>query len=266
MSPCAWPCNKAARNFTEVVTDVGRTQLDVPANAKEVYESPFSEQWLASDQKSVDVVHHSGCPYIRLDDAHAQGYTIVPCVVQRKLKVVKATGRLAEKDARKSRTAADGAWLKRHRERKGEEKPAAPRDSRVEIADETLLKMMLSEAAPEDEDIASADLPNAYNLAERPRPPFVLRLPETADIYDADGHELGLLMIVPHYGEEESGNDLDAMIRNELEAAGFQRAARACPPCTRSSWATRAAQKEAPSKWRGSSTTVSSRAPSSTTC
>ena len=220
----AHECNKAARNFTEVVTDLGRAQLDVPASAREVYDSPFAQDWLRADQKSVDVVHYAGCPYIRLEDAKKQGYEIVPSVVQRKLKVTKATGRLAANDPRKSRTAMDGKWLKRTRERNGVDKPPPPRNAHVEIADELLLKMMLSEAAPEDEDISSADLPNAYNLAELPRPSKVLLLPETVDKWDSDGHELGLLMVVPHYGEEESGDDLDSMIVTELESAGFQRA------------------------------------------
>ena len=223
-APTAFECNKAARGFTEVETDLGRVQLDIPANARELKDSPFATQWQAADQKSVDVIHRAGCPYIQLDDARKQGYTIAPSVVQRKLKVVKATGRLADKDARKSRTAIDGAWLKRYRQRKGEQKPLEARNSHVEIADDTLIKMMLSEAAPKDEDISSADLPNAYNLAERRRPPIVLTLPDTCDKWDADGNELGLLLVVPHYGEEESGNDLDHMIKTELEKAGMQRA------------------------------------------
>ena len=52
----------------------------------------------------------------------------------------------------------------------------------------------------------------------------MLLLPETVDKWDSEGYELGLLMVVPNYGEEESGDDLDAMVVNELELAGMQRA------------------------------------------
>lgn len=217
-------CNKAARNFTEVVTDLGRANLDVPATMQEVRDSPFAEAWKAAIQKSVDVIHHAGCPYMKLSEAEAQGIVIAPCVVQTKLKVDKATGRLAQVDPRKARTALDGAWLKRYRERKRLEKPMSARIEHVEVADDTLIKMQLSEAAPEDEDLAAADLPNAYNLAERRRPPILLKLPELSDKYAADGSECGLLLVVPHYGEEESGDDLDHMIKEEFKAAGLQRA------------------------------------------
>ena len=216
-------CCKAARNFTEVVTDLGRAQLDVPATTQEVRDSPFSEEWGGADQRSVDVVHHAGCPYMALKKAEAQGYIIAPSVVQRKLKIEKATGRLM-KNGRRSRTALDGAWLRRFRERKRLEKPMGPRNQHVEVADDTLLKLQIAEAAAEDEDIASADLANAYNLTERQRPPIVMRLPDTVDKYDADGNELGLLLVVPHYGEEESGDDLDKLVKTEFEEAGLSRA------------------------------------------
>ena len=105
-----------------------------------------------------------------------------------------------------------------------------PRDAKVEIADDTLIKMMLSEAAIEDEDISAADLPNAYYLAERLRPPLVLRLPDTVDKFDAEGYERGLFMVVPHYGEEKTGDDLDKMVKAELEESGMQRGGRAGAP------------------------------------
>ena len=76
--------------------------------------------------------------------------------------------------------------------------------------------------AEHDLDVIIADLPNAYCSAERRRPPTYMHLPKTCPRHDAAGRLLCIRVVTPIYGEEASGDELEATVGQELEQIGWQ--------------------------------------------
>ena len=215
--------NKATKCYVEVMTDLGPAKLSVPATTKEVLTDPHAEEWLQADRRGCEVLTMAGNPMVREQDVTAAGHELVRSVVQRKLKVQHDTKRLARVDPRKSRVNADGKQVKEMRAKKG--LPARERVGRQsEIADDLLLKMQWAEAAVNNEDILLADLPTAYTLGQRRRPPIYLRTPDTCVYTDAEGYRLCWELRTPVYGEAPSGDELEQTVIDDLEEAGFEEA------------------------------------------
>lgn len=215
-------CNKATELFIEVQTDLGPARYTVPATTKAVLEDPHAEEWLAADQRGCDVLTMAGNPLVREKDVRALGHTVIRSVVQRKYKIKHDTKRLAKVDPRKSRVNVDGHQVKMMRAQAG--LPSERVGPHSEIADDTLLKVQWSEAATEDEDILLADLPTAYTLGQRTRPPIYLSTPDTCVHEDEEGSRLCWELRTPCYGEEPAGDELEATLIDDLENAGFEEA------------------------------------------
>ena len=215
-------CNKATELYVEVQTDLGPARYTVPATTRAVLEDPHAEEWLAADQRGCDVLTLAGNPLVREKDARAQGHTVIRSVVQRKYKIKHDTKRLAKVDPRKSRVNVDGHQVKMMRQQAGQ--PSERVGPHAEIADDTLLKVQWSEAAAEDEDMVLADLPTAYTLGGRARPPVYLATPDTCVHEDEEGNRLCWELRTPCYGEEPAGDELEATMIDDLEEAGFEEA------------------------------------------
>ena len=125
----AYDCSKATQHVVDVVTDVGVAKYTVPASKTDVERSPQRERWLEADRQALNVILAGpGNCLVPVSEPESIGEpvarTVSPSRPARKLKVDQATGRLAAKDAYKSRHAVDGGFLKVQRARAG----VAPQD------------------------------------------------------------------------------------------------------------------------------------------
>ena len=209
---------KAKQTFVDVEMPAGPTRIPVPATTRDVLNSPHREQWIASDQRALDVLLAAGNYLRRLRDVLAEGHPVFNCVVARKLKVDKVTRKLLDLNGFKSRINLDGDQQAKVLAQSGK---AEPRGAHAAVADDASIKFFCSVMAEYRLQLIIADLPNAYCLGERRRAPVAMHLPRTLDARDEDGEQMVLWLVTPVYGEGPSGDELDTLELSVLDALGW---------------------------------------------
>ena len=146
--------NKATQNIIDVVTKLGVAQYRVPANKREVAESPQREDWLQADKKALEAILKAGNTLVPISKPADLDVPIARTVTARRIKIDPATGKLAEHNPFKSRHNVDGGYLKIQQEQHND--AASPDDRDVPatstVVDDLTLKMFLAHVAKHDLD------------------------------------------------------------------------------------------------------------------
>jgi hypothetical protein len=210
--------NKAEREFYDVMTEAGMKRYITPKSARHIDSLPDSTQWHEARRKAwaaLETLPRSR--WVR----RLKGDVLMPLVETYKYKRDAATGGFDARSARKARMAGDGP-----RHRKLVEAAGLPVDnspSSASTLDDCSIKMIGGATAVEDRRMRKADIPNAYTLGKRRRPPVRLQSPYKLQRFDEDGHELVLELGDPLWGEMAAGYEW-AVTRDEiLEEIGWER-------------------------------------------
>ena len=218
--------NKATQNIIDVRTDLGVQQFKVPANKREVAESPQSEEWLEAERAALDAILKAGNKLVPISVPADRGVPIARTVTARRLKLDPATGKLASKNAFKSRHNVDGGYLKVQRElmnQSDETNDDAQVPTTSTVVDDITLKMFLAYAARHDLEITTADVGNAYPKGVSNRPVGYMHLPSTLPETDEDGSPLCIELHTPMWGEQEAGYEWQCTLTKVLLRIGWMR-------------------------------------------
>ncbi|EOD19264.1 hypothetical protein EMIHUDRAFT_243041 [Emiliania huxleyi CCMP1516] len=196
-------CLKATQRLVDVSTPIGKCVYRVPANKKELLNSPEREHWLAADEKGLDcILRGPGNCLVPVTVPAAKGVPVQRCVTARKIKVDQATGRLDKHDPYKSRHSADGGFAKVQRERAG--LPASQVPATSTVVDDMTTKLFLGHAAAIDANLTKGDVGNAYIKAKRQGPVGYMSLPSTLPMTDEDGTQLCIELSTPLWGADQA--------------------------------------------------------------
>ena len=226
ITPPTQETNKASQNTVDVHTDLGTAQYRVPATKREVMESPQREEWMEADRRALDAILRAGNKLVPVGVPEGKGVPIARTVTARRLKIDPATGRLAEKNAYKSRHALDGGYLKIQQEQmtgRQEEQPDAdgvPATSTV--VDDMTLKMFLAFAAKHDLELTKGDIGNAYAKAKSTRQLGYMHLPSTLRFLDEDGGPMCIELHTPIWGEREAGYEWQCTFAESILNMGWK--------------------------------------------
>ena len=195
-APMPAECLKATQRLVDVVTPLGVKQIfRVPANKKELRDSPQRTQWEAADRKALDcILRVPGNRLVPVTVPAAAGVPIQRCVTARKIKIDQATGGLDQHDPFKSRHSADGGFAKVQRARAGLPPSGVPATSTV--VDDLTAKLFVGHAAAVDAHLTKGDVGNAYVKGKRQGPVGYMALPSTLPMTDEDGTELCMELYV----------------------------------------------------------------------
>ena len=200
--------NKATQNVIDVSTDIGVAQYRVPATKREVSESPQCEEWMEAERKALDAILRAGNRLVPRWIPEKKGVPIARTVTARRLKIDPATGKLAEKNAFKSRHNVDGGYLKvqeeqlaRSQSHNGEDQVPATST----VVDDMTMKLFLGFAAKHDLELTKGDVGNAYAKGTSKRDLGYMELPSTLKMVDEDGSPLCIELHTPMWGEREAG-------------------------------------------------------------
>ena len=220
--------DKATQNTIDVHTDLGTAQYRVPATKHEVMDSPHQccEEWMKADRRALDVILRDGNKLVSTKVQEGNlGVLIARTVTARGLKTDPARGRLAEKNAYKSRhtagkpeeqpdvdavpatlTVVDDMSLKQATGEltKQPDVDAVPATSTV--VDVMYLKTFLAYTAKHDLELTRrGDIGNAYAKAKSIRELGYMHLPSTLRSLDEDGEPPCIEWHTPIWGEREAG-------------------------------------------------------------
>ena len=217
--------NKATQNIIDVVTDLGNAQFKVPANKREVKESPQSEEWLAADQKALDAILKAGNVLVPVSKPESLGVPIARTVTARRIKIDPATGRLAENNPFKSRHNVDGGYLKVQQEQQRQDTAERSDDEQVPttstVVDDLTLKMFLAYAAEQDLELVKGDVGNAYAKGKSTRRVGYMHLPSTLPLLDEDDTPLCIELHTPMWGEREAGYEWQRTLTETILKLGW---------------------------------------------
>ena len=192
------------------MTESGTRQFKVPANTRQVLESPEKMHWIEADRSALNSLLVGGNKLVRITDVPI-GTHIGDCVTARKLKIDQASGEL---DKFKSRHAFDGNRSRAIRAKLG--LPPPPTGT-CNIIDDMSLKMFFADISARRRMFAKCDIGDAYVKGTRARPAGYMYLPKTIKEYDADGTEMVLMMTTPVWGDTEAGFEWDYELHERLE-------------------------------------------------
>ena len=219
-------CYKASQDVVDIATPLGTSQLRVPANYDQLMRSEQKEEWLEADRVALDaILAWPGNRLVAQSVPAAKGLPISPCVSQRRIKVDPATGKLAAKNAFKSRHCVDGGRLAAMLARRGV--TAADAETSSAGADDLLIKMLLGDACLRNRGLLKADVPNAYPQGKRAagRPLTYMQLPRTfANLRSDDGQPLCIELSTPMWGEGPAGFEWQLELERSLLRLGWRRA------------------------------------------
>ena len=218
-------CSKAAQNVVDISTDIGTTQMRVPANKREVESSPERDKWLEADRKAIAAILVNGNRLVPEKVALDKNAPIMRCVTARKLKIDQATGRLADHNPFKSRHAGDGAHLEMLRAMNAA-KAGESVDYHVatsSVADDMAVKLFLADASVRDRNLLKADISDAYVKGKRlERPIGYMAMPNTCQEYDEDGSKLIIELVTPLWGEGPAGYEWQRQLNDTLRSIGWR--------------------------------------------
>ena len=213
-------CLKATQRLVDVSTPIGKCVYRVPANKKELLNSPEREHWLAADEKGLDcILRGPGNCLVPVTVPAAKGVPVQRCVTARKIKVDQATGRLDKHDPYKSRHSADGGFAKVQRVRAG--LPASQVPATSTVVDDMTTKLFLGHAAAIDANLTKGDVGNAYIKAKRQGPVGYMSLPSTLPMTDEDGTQLCIELSTPLWGEESAGYEWECTFNETIKSLGW---------------------------------------------
>ena len=217
--------NKATQNIIDVVTELGVAQYRVPANKREVAESPQREDWLQADKKALEAILKAGNTLVPISKPADLDVPIARTVTARRIKIDPATGKLAEHNPFKSRHNVDGGYLKIQQEQHND--AASPDDRDVPatstVVDDLTLKMFLAHAAKHDLDFVKGDVGNAYAKGKSIRQVGYMHLPSTLPMLDEDGTPLCIELHTPMWGEREAGYEWQCTLTDTILKMGWNK-------------------------------------------
>ena len=220
--PQTFTANKATQKYIDITTPMGTETLYVPQNDDEVSLVKDSDEWMVADTKAIEVGLLSWLSFGKNRKEPASyvkehNLTVYDAQMARRLKV--ENGKLAERDARKSRVAVN--WVKHKRTNKHKMK-FEPSPTYSTSADPFTKKMNIGIATSLKYTKLKADVSGAYRQVTTPRGERAIRCPKHLRTYDANGEEEYIVVDTAVEGEPYSGFEWDVKFLNDRLEIGWR--------------------------------------------
>ena len=217
--PQTFTANKATQKYIDITTPMGTETLYVPQNDDEVSLVKDSDEWMVADTKAIEVGLLSFGKNRKEPASYVKEHnlTVYDAQMARRLKV--ENGKLAERDARKSRVAVN--WVKHKRTNKHKMK-FEPSPTYSTSADPFTKKMNIGIATSLKYTKLKADVSGAYRQVTTPRGERAIRCPKHLRTYDANGEEEYIVVDTAVEGEPYSGFEWDVKFLNDRLEIGWR--------------------------------------------
>ena len=211
--------NKATQKHVDIMTPMGTETMYVPQTDDEVAHVKDSDEWMVADTKAVEVGLLSFGENRKEPYSYIKEHELIVYDAQmaRRLKV--ENGKLAKRDARKSRVSIN--WVKHKRTNKHKVR-YEPSPTYSTSADPFTKKACIALATAGKYTKVKGDVSGAFRQVITPRGERAIRMPKHLRTYNSNGEEEYIVVNTSVEGEPFSGYEWDTKFLNDRLEIGWK--------------------------------------------